>query len=95
MTPANTPSETSRTDQVLRDLPNTLASEWITKLTDHARKLERELAASEERERVMRKVLEDFDNWICDFNPGHPASRLEGRKVLIRARAAIARTKEK
>lgn len=33
--------------------------------------------------------LEDFDNWFCDFDPNKQSSRMEGRKVIIRARAAL------
>lgn len=36
-------------------------------------------------------ALEDFDNWFAGFNPEDQASRMDGRKVVIRARAAIAK----
>jgi hypothetical protein len=38
-------------------------------------------------------ALEDFDNWFSGFNPEDQASRMEGRKVIIRARAALTRAK--
>lgn len=38
-------------------------------------------------------ALEDFDNWFCGFNPDDQASRMEGRKVVIRARAALAKAR--
>jgi hypothetical protein len=38
-------------------------------------------------------ALEDFDNWFAGFNPDDQADRLAGRKVVTRARAAIAKAR--
>lgn len=38
-------------------------------------------------------ALEDFDNWFCGFDPDDQASRMAGRKVVIRAREAIAKAR--
>lgn len=47
-----------------------------------------------ELETVLFKALEDFDNWFCGFDPEDQASRMEGRKVVMRARAALAKARE-
>lgn len=39
-------------------------------------------------------ALEDFDNWFCDFDPEKQSSRMEGRKVVIRARAALTKAQD-
>ena len=36
-------------------------------------------------------VLQDYDNWFAGFDPENQASRFEGRKIVIRARAVIAK----
>lgn len=41
----------------------------------------------------LYEALEDFDNWFCGFDPEDQASRMEGRKIIIRARAALAKAK--
>jgi hypothetical protein len=39
----------------------------------------------------LYRALEDFDNWFAGFDPDKQSSRMEGRKVVIRARAALAK----
>ena len=41
--------------------------------------------------RELYRALEDFDNWFAGFNPEDRGSRMEGRVVVIRARALLAK----
>ena len=59
-----------------------------------------DLAAEEQANRYLiaaapclLEALENFDSWFGGFDPNNQASRMEGRKVVIRARAAIHRAR--
>jgi hypothetical protein len=51
------------------------------------------MAAAADQIETLCSALEDFDNWFCGFNPEDQGSRMEGRKVVIRARAALAKVR--
>lgn len=77
---------------------------WSREFSDFARKLERELAASQERERALREALERatrfFDGGLdaAGFDPTNRTEREEYAKIsaeLNAMRAALAATKEK
>jgi len=72
-----------------------------TDCPDHGKPSPRHCDCHQTDEQVLRErnaelftALEDFDNWFAGFDPKDRASRMEGRQVVIRARAVLTKARE-